>query len=74
VSRWPMTPPTLTYEGPPPYVGALAQMLEEEGVTVEYPPHETRDLSSALAIVAVVLTATGSARAISRLASRGELS
>jgi hypothetical protein len=55
----------LTYEGPPPYVGALAQMLEEEGVTVEYtPPHETRDLSSALAIVAVVLTATGSARDI----------
>jgi hypothetical protein len=38
----------------------LAQMLEEKGVSVQYaPPRETRDMTEAAAIVAVVLSATG---------------
>jgi hypothetical protein len=38
----------------------LAQMLEEEGVSVQYAtPRETRDMTEAAAIVAVVLSATG---------------
>jgi hypothetical protein len=38
----------------------LAQMLEEQGVSVQYaPPRETRDMTEAAAIVAVVLSATG---------------
>jgi hypothetical protein len=50
----------LTYRGGAPFVGALAQMLEEQGVSVQYtPPVETRDMTGALAIVAVVLSVTG---------------
>ena len=38
----------------------LARMLEEQGVAVRCtPPQEPRDMSGALAIVAVVLSATG---------------
>lgn len=50
----------LTYQGSAPFVGALAQMLEEEGVSAQYtPPVEIRDMTGALAIVAVVLSVTG---------------
>lgn len=38
----------------------MAQMLEEQGATVRYtPPQETGTWTGALAIVAVVLSATG---------------
>lgn len=41
-------------------VGALAQCLREQHISVEYePPLETRDWSGALALAAVVIAATG---------------
>ena len=50
----------LTYRGGVRGVSMLAQMLEEQGVSVRYaPPRETRDMSEEVAIVAVVLSATG---------------
>lgn len=42
----------LTYQGPPALVGALAQMLREEGLQVDYrPPMERKDLSIAQTVV-----------------------
>jgi hypothetical protein len=42
----------LTYRGSPRGIGVLAQMMEEQGVSVRYtPPQETRDMAGALAIV-----------------------
>ncbi len=50
----------LTYVGPPAYTAALAQALEAQGVSVDYrPPMETRDLTTAMAVVSVILAATG---------------
>src|SRR5512133_2630349 len=50
----------LTYRGGVRGVSMLAQMLEEQGVSVQYaPPRETRDMTEAAAIVVVVLSATG---------------
>jgi hypothetical protein len=50
----------LTYRGGVRGVSMLAQMLEEQGVSVQYAtPRETRDMTEAAAIVAVVLSATG---------------
>jgi hypothetical protein len=44
----------------------LAQMLEEQGVSVQYAtPRETRDMTEAAAIVVVVLSATGDIHDIS---------
>ena len=38
----------------------LAQMLEEQGVSVQYaPPRETRDMTEAAGIVVVALSVTG---------------
>lgn len=38
---------TLTYEGPPALVSALAWLLREEGLTVDYEaPDEARDLAA----------------------------
>jgi hypothetical protein len=53
----------LTYRGGVRGVSMLAQMLEEQGVSVQYaPPRETRDMTEAPAIVVVVISATGSIR------------
>lgn len=50
----------LTYRGGVRGVSRLAQMLEEQGVSVQYAtPRETRDMSEAAAIAVVVLSATG---------------
>lgn len=50
----------LTYIGPAPYAGALAQELEEHGVSAEYdPPFERKDLSTALDAVTVLFAVTG---------------
>jgi hypothetical protein len=50
----------LTYQGGVRGVSMLVQMLEEQGVSVQYTmPRETRDMTEAAAIVAVVLSATG---------------
>ncbi len=50
----------LTYVGPPRFVGALAQALEEAGVSADYqPPMERKDLATAMAVVNVLLAATG---------------
>ena len=50
----------LTYEGPPAFVGLLAQIFREEGLSVHYdPPLETRDASGAIAIATVILAVTG---------------
>ncbi len=49
-----------TYIGPPAYAGALAQTLEAQGLTLDYePPYETKDLATAMAVVAVVFSVTG---------------
>lgn len=54
------TPLRLTYVGPAPYASALAQELEEHGVSAEYdPPFERKDLSTALDAVAVLFAVTG---------------
>jgi hypothetical protein len=55
----------LTYRGGVRGVSMLAQMLEEQGVSVRYtPPRETRDMTEAAAIVVVVLSATGNSHDI----------
>jgi hypothetical protein len=49
----------LTYRGGVRGVSMLAQMLEEQGVSVQYAtPRETRDMTEAAAIVVAVLSAT----------------
>lgn len=49
-----------TYVGPPAYAGALAQELEDRGVSADYePPFETKDLATAMSAVAVVFSVTG---------------
>jgi hypothetical protein len=46
--------------GPPAYAGALAQELETQGLSVDYQrPIETKDLASAISVVAVVFAVTG---------------
>jgi hypothetical protein len=56
----------LTYRGGVRGVSLLAQMLEEQGVSVQYAtPRETRDMTEAAAIVVVVLSATGDIHDIS---------
>jgi hypothetical protein len=51
---------SFTYIGRPAYAGALAQELETRGVSVDYqPPIETKDVASAMSVVAVVFAATG---------------
>lgn len=50
----------LQYEGPPALVGALAQMLREDGMQVSYePPMEQRDAALVIAIVTLVVQVTG---------------
>jgi hypothetical protein len=49
----------------------LVQMLEEQGVSVQYAmPRETRDMTEAAAIVAVVLSATGNMHDIAAAVQR----
>jgi hypothetical protein len=61
----------LTYRGGVRGVSMLAQMLEEQGVSVRYtPPRETRDMTEAAAIVAVVLSATGNIHDIAAAVQR----
>jgi hypothetical protein len=51
---------TVRYEGPPTRVSMLAQMLEEEGVTVDYePPPEYRDVTAIAATVVISLVCSG---------------
>ena len=53
------------YTGSPRYVGAVAQMLEEEDVQVDYtPPTETRGPSSAAETVTVYYICQGMPMAI----------
>ena len=50
----------LTYRGGVRGVSVLAQMLEEQGVSVRYTlPRETRDMTDAAAIVVLIVSATG---------------
>jgi hypothetical protein len=50
----------LTYEGPPAFAGFFAQLLREEGLTVNYDPtDEPRDATGALVLVGVVFQITG---------------
>ena len=56
---------TITYYGDAARVGALVQMLEQQGVRVEWsPPREERGLASDINEVVVNLVSTGSALAI----------
>lgn len=49
-----------TYVGPPAYASALAQELEERGLSAHYqPPLETKDLATAMAAVGVAFAVTG---------------
>jgi hypothetical protein len=55
----------LTYRGGVRGVNMLAQLLEEQGVSVQYvTPQQTRDRTEAPTIVTVVLSATGNIRDI----------
>jgi hypothetical protein len=61
----------LTYRGGVRGVSMLAQMLEEQGVSVRYtPPRETRDMTEAAAIVAVALSVTGNIHDIAAAVQR----
>ena len=61
----------LTYRGGVRGVSVLAQMLEEQGVSVRYAtPRETRDMTEAAAIVVVVLSATGNIRDIAGIVQK----
>jgi hypothetical protein len=61
----------LTYRGGVRGVSMLVQMLEEQGVSVQYAmPRETRDMTEAAAIVAVVLSATGNIHDIAAAVQR----
>ncbi len=52
---------TIRFEGSPPFVSALAQMLRVEGIDVTYDaPQEQRSLSGDVEQVMVILTAMGS--------------
>lgn len=51
---------TLTYRGPAPLGGALAQMLEEEGVLVSYSPRmEQRGAGEVVEAVILTLVCSG---------------
>ena len=51
---------TITYEGDPARAGALVQMLEQQGVKVEWePPQEERSLGTDVGAVALSLVASG---------------
>ena len=55
----------ITYRGGAATVGALAQMLRQEGVRVEYEaPEEKRDLASIAEAVFVTLAAEGARESI----------
>jgi hypothetical protein len=55
----------ITYTGDAARVSMLAQMLEDEGVTVDYrPPAESRSFATALQEIVVQMVATGTALAI----------
>jgi hypothetical protein len=55
----------VTYTGPASRASFLVQLLEEEGVTVDWtPPLEKKDFGSAFEAVVVGLITTGSAAAI----------
>ena len=55
----------ITYKGAAPFAGALVQVLNEEGVEVEWTsPPEARDVLGALEAVVVSLVATGAYDAI----------
>jgi hypothetical protein len=56
----------LTCEAPPVAVSAFAQMLREQGLTVDYtPPTETRSMPTTIAEMVVVnLTVTGTTAAL----------
>jgi hypothetical protein len=61
----------LTYLGGVRGISMLVEMLEEQGVSVRYtPPRETRDMTEAAAIVAVVLSATGNIHDIAATVQR----
>jgi hypothetical protein len=56
---------TITYKGGPARVSALVQMLEEQGVNVEWePPTERRDLTGAAEAIVLSLVASGAYDAI----------
>lgn len=51
---------TITYEGDPARAGALVQMLEQQGVHVEWePPQERRSFGADVGAVALSLVASG---------------
>jgi hypothetical protein len=52
------------YTGSPRYVGAVAQMLEEEDVQVDYTPTDTRGPSPAAETVTVYYICQGTPSAI----------
>jgi hypothetical protein len=55
----------ITHQGSPARVGALVQMLEAEGVRVDWsPPHEERGLGTDINGVIVNLVSTGTVVAI----------
>jgi hypothetical protein len=61
----------LTYRGGARGVSMLAQMLEEQSVSVQYAtPRETRDMTEAAAIVVVVLSATGNIHDIAEVVEK----
>jgi hypothetical protein len=56
---------TLTYEGPPAQVSALAQFLREEGLTVDYEaPEEGRDLTTLTGDIVVGVVVSGTSAAL----------
>ncbi len=56
-----MTSTRFTYVGPPAYASALAQALEDQGLSADYePPYETKDPATAMAAASVVFSVTGS--------------
>jgi hypothetical protein len=56
---------TITYRGPAPFVSLLAQMLEDEGASVEWePPIEERGAAEMAQDVVSQLIATGAAAGI----------
>lgn len=51
----------ITYIGPAPFAGDLAQELAGHGLAADYdPPFERKDLATAMAAVSVVFSVTGS--------------
>jgi hypothetical protein len=62
---------TITYRGPAPFVSLLAQMLEEEGASVEWePPIEERGAGEMAQDIVSQLIATGAAAGIAEAIRR----